>query len=90
MSLRHFALTPMPFETPAHTDERFESNAPREAEARLHHLIALKGIGLITGEVGSGKTTVCRHIASALHPRLHRVGYLSLTTGNVVVCHVVP
>ena len=84
MSLRHFALTPMPFETPAHTAERFESNAPREAEARLHHLIALKGIGLITGEVGSGKTTVCRHIASALHPRLHRVGYLSLTTGNVL------
>ena len=84
MSLRHFALTPMPFETPAHTDERFESNARREAEARLHHLIALKGIGLITGEVGSGKTTVCRHIASALHPGLHRVGYVSLTTGNVL------
>ena len=38
----------------------------------------------LTGEVGSGKTTVCRHIASALHPRLHRVGYLSLTTGNVL------
>ena len=84
MSLRHFALTPMPFETPAHTDERFASNARREAEARLHHLIELKGIGLITGEVGSGKTTVCRHIASALHPGLHRVGYVSLTTGNVL------
>ena len=73
-----------PTSSPAHTDERFESNARREAEARLHHLIELKGIGLITGEVGSGKTTVCRHIASALHPGLHRVGYLSLTTGNVL------
>ena len=52
--LRHFALTRLPFETPAHTDELFESNARREAEARLHHLIELKGIGLITGEVGSG------------------------------------
>ena len=66
MYLRHFALTRLPFETPAHTDELFESNARREAEARLHHLIELKGIGLMTGEVGSGKTTVCRHIASAL------------------------
>ena len=84
MYLRHFALTRMPFETPAHTDELFESNARREAEARLHHLIELKGIGLITGEVGSGKTTVCRHIASALHPGLYRVGYVSLTTGNVL------
>ena len=49
MYLRHFALTRMPFETPAHTDERFASNARREAEARLQHLVELKGIGLITG-----------------------------------------
>ena len=84
MYLRHFALTRLPFETPAHTDELFESNSRREAEARLHHLIELKGIGLITGEVGSGKTTVCRHVAQALHPSLHRVGYVSLTTGNVL------
>ena len=54
MYLRHFALTRLPFETPAHTDELFESNARREAQARLHHLIELKGIGLMTGEVGSG------------------------------------
>ena len=42
MYLRHFAFTRMPFETPAETDERFESNARREAEARLGHLIELK------------------------------------------------
>ena len=84
MYLRHFALTRLPFETPTHTDELFESNARREAEARLHHLIELKGIGLLTGEVGSGKTTVCRHVAAALHPGLYRVGYVSLTTGNVL------
>ena len=48
MYLRHFALTRLPFETPVHTDELFESNARREAEARLHHLVELKGIGLIT------------------------------------------
>ena len=42
MYLRHFALTRMPFETPAHTDELFESSARREAQARLHHLIELK------------------------------------------------
>ena len=84
MYLRHFALTRLPFETPAHTDELFESNARREAETRLQHLVELKGIGLLTGEVGSGKTTVCRNVAAALHPGLHRVGYVSLTTGNVL------
>ena len=59
MYLRHFALTRLPFETPAHTDELFESNSRREAEARLHHLIELKGIGLLTGEVGSRLAPPC-------------------------------
>ena len=35
MYLRHFALTGLPFETPPHTDELFESNSRREAEARV-------------------------------------------------------
>ena len=84
MYLRHFALTGLPFETPAHTDELFESNSRREAEARLQHLIELRGIGLLTGEVGSGKTTVCRHVTSTLHPGQYRIYYVSLTTGNVL------
>ena len=84
MYQRHFAFTRLPFETPAETDELFQSNARREAEARLGHLIELRGIGMLTGEVGSGKTTVCRHLAGQLHPGLYRVHYVSLTTGNVL------
>ena len=84
MYLRHFAFTRMPFETPAEADELFESNASREAEARLGHLIELRGIGLPAGEAGSGKTTVCRHLTAQLHPGLHRVHYVSLTTGSVL------
>ena len=48
MAISGVAVTRLPFETPAHTDELFESNARREAEARLQHLIELKGIGLLT------------------------------------------
>ena len=84
MYQKHFALTRLPFETPAQTDGLFESSARREAEARLGHLIGLRGIGLLTGEVGSGKTTVCRHLTAGLHPGLYRVHYVSLTTGNVL------
>jgi len=84
MYLRHFAFTRLPFETPAQTDELFESAARREAEARLGHLIELKGIGMLTGEVGAGKTTVCRHLTAQLHPGLYRVHYVSLSTGNVL------
>ena len=90
MYLRHFAFTRLPFENDLAADELFESAAHREAEARLKHLVELRGIGpdaqrrRSPGEVGSGKTTVCRHVAAGLHPGLHRVYYVSLTTGNVL------
>ena len=84
MYQRHFAFAHLPFENDLETDRLFESNAHREAEARLKHLVELRGIGLLTGEVGVGKTTVCRHVTTALHPGLHRVYYVSLTTGTVL------
>ena len=84
MYLRHFAFTRFPFEHTLETDELYESQSRREAEARLKHLIELRGIGLLTGEVGAGKTTVCRHITANLHPGLYRVYYVSLSTGNVL------
>ena len=84
MYLRHFAFTRFPFETNLHADELFASAARREAEARLKHLLDLRGIGLLTDEVGCGKTTVCRHVTSTLHPGRFRVFYVSLSTGNVL------
>ncbi len=45
MYQRHFALTRLPFQTPAQTDELFESASRRDAEARLGHLIELRGMG---------------------------------------------
>ena len=84
MYLSHFSLTHFPFERTLHSDELFASSAAREAQARLHHLVELRGIGLVTGEVGSGKTTACRQLAAVLHPGLYRVFYVPLSTGNVM------
>lgn len=84
MYLRHFAFTRFPFENSLQADELYPSDARREAEARLKHLIELRGIGLLTGEVGSGKTTICRQVTAGLHPGKYRVYYVSLTTGNVL------
>jgi type II secretory pathway predicted ATPase ExeA len=84
MYLMHFGLTHFPFERVLHPDELFVSSTTREAGVRLNHLVELRGIGLITGEVGSGKTSVCRQLASTLHPGLHRLFYVPLSTGNVL------
>ena len=84
MYRKHFALTHFPFDLNLQPDELFASATLAEAEARLKHLLELRAIGLVTGEAGSGKTTVCRKIASNLHPGLYRVFYVPLSTGNVM------
>lgn len=84
MYLAHFGFTHYPFDRALQPDELYGSAAAREAQARLKHLIELRGIGLITGEVGSGKSTVCRQLCAALHPGLHRLFYVALSTGNVL------
>jgi len=61
----------------------FPSASSRELGVRLAHLLELRGIGLATGEVGSGKTTSTRMVVTALHTGRHRVFYVQLTTGNV-------
>lgn len=84
MYREHFALTCHPFAKDIDTDALFASRACQELEARLDHLIELRGIGLVTGDPGSGKTTVCRKVAEKLHKGLHRVYYLPNSTGNVM------
>jgi len=82
MYLKHFALTHFPFDHTLAAPSLFAANAQAEAEIRLKHLLELRGIGLLTGEPGSGKTTLCRRLTDALHPGLYRAVYVPLTTGS--------
>lgn len=84
MYRKHFGLTCYPFAENLAPEDLFAGSAQREAEARLGHLLDLRGIGLVTGEVGSGKTTLCRKVSSSLHAGLYRVFYVPLSTGNVM------
>jgi type II secretory pathway predicted ATPase ExeA len=84
MYKEHFGLTHYPFGKSPEPDELFESKAMQQAAARLRHLVELRGIGLITGEPGSGKTTACRKLIDGLHDGLFRVFYVPLSTGNIM------
>jgi general secretion pathway protein A len=84
MYRKHFAFAAFPFDPGPEPDALFASASLAEAEARLKHLLDLRGIGLVTGEAGCGKTTVCRKVAAELHPGLYRVFYIPLSTGNVM------
>ena len=79
----YYGLTRHPFEKDLTPDELFVSAEAKELEARLNYLLQLRGIGLITGEVGSGKTSICRKVATQLNTGLYKVFYVPLTTSNV-------
>ena len=83
MYRKYYGLTRHPFEKDLTPEELFVSAEAKELEARLHYLLQLKGIGLITGEVGSGKTSICRKVATRLNTGLYKVFYVPLTTSNV-------
>ena len=61
MYLEHFGLREAPFRITPHT-EFFFSGANRGAtlEALLYAITAGEGMVKVTGEVGSGKTMLCR------------------------------
>ncbi len=84
MYIKHFAMTHFPFDYTLESTELFSISTQNEAMVRLKHLLELRGIGLLTGEPGSGKTTLCRQFTDALHTGLYRVIYVPLTTGNVM------
>jgi len=84
MYRKHFGLTQNPFAKNHQPDQLFASSASTELETRLHYLLQLCGIGLLTGEAGSGKTTICRKVCATLHSGRFRVFYVALSTGNVM------
>jgi len=84
MYRKHFALTRHPFDKDLAAEDLFETQALAELTVRLEHLLDMRGLGLITGESGSGKTTAVRRLVAGLNTGLHRVLYVTLTTGNVM------
>lgn len=84
MYRKHFGLTRHPFDKEIAPEEIFASSGAKELDARLRYLFDLRGVGLVTGECGAGKTVLVRRATSALHNGLHRVFYVALSTGNVM------
>jgi type II secretory pathway predicted ATPase ExeA len=71
----HWGFTIMPFGPAIPVSALFGSAAHQEAVARLRWLISARGLGLLTGEVGSGKTAAVRAAASLDRSR-HTLIYL--------------
>ena len=78
----YYSLNHSPFSK--ETSVGFASKGFSEARARLQYLQRVRGIGLLTGEPGAGKTFVLKAFADELNPSLFKVIYFPLSTGTVM------
>lgn len=67
----YFGFKKPPFSKELKTEQLMESYDSREAMARLNHIRQHRGLFCLTGEPGSGKTSVLRKFVSSLNPQTH-------------------
>jgi len=82
MYRKYFGLTGLPFDKEIPAEDLFVSAAMQELSVRLGYLVEMNGIGLLTGDPGSGKTCAARAMTARLHVGLYKVLYVPLSTGN--------
>jgi type II secretory pathway predicted ATPase ExeA len=78
MYLQHFGLTEAPFKITPHTEFFFSGASRGETlEALLYSITSGEGIVKVTGEVGAGKTMLCRVLMERLPPSVETI-YLAV------------
>jgi type II secretory pathway predicted ATPase ExeA len=73
----YYGFTQTPFTRAVALATLFGSEQHQELLARLRYLVGSRGFGLVTGEVGSGKSTAVRALASSLDGTRNPVLYVS-------------
>jgi len=65
---QHFGLTSLPFRRDPSGEHFYESSGHQEALTRLQFVIREKSFGMLSGEVGAGKSTVIRRLVEGVDP----------------------
>lgn len=78
-----YSFSKQPFSKELSSADTFMSGSFKEGCARLEYLKNSRGIGMLTGDPGCGKTTLLRKFAASLNPSLYKVIYFPLSTVSV-------
>ena len=79
-----FGLNKQPFGADINLNEILKTAELIDVKERFDYVIRLGAIGLITGEVGSGKSTAIRYAAEHLHPSEYKSLYLTASSGAIM------
>ena len=79
-----FGFKKTPFSDSPDAKQLFASQAWNQVKTRLEFLAQHHGAGLITGEVGAGKSTAARVFTAALNTSLYKILYVHFSTGSAL------
>lgn len=80
----YFGLTSLPFDKSINPDQIFLSSSAQELKSRLEYIKNIRGLMLLTGEPGTGKTTILRTFVDSLSKSSYHSFYIPLSTLNVL------
>ena len=73
-----------PFRADIGTKEILQTSQLAAAGSRFEYAVGLGAVYLITGEIGSGKSTAIRYLLNGLHPSEYKIVYVTATTGSIL------
>ncbi|MCZ6625012.1 MAG: ATP-binding protein [Deltaproteobacteria bacterium] len=79
-----FGLHREPFSSELKIEEIITTPALEAVTERFDYVLRLGAIGLLTGEVGAGKSTALRWASSRLHPAQYHILWLTASGGSIL------
>lgn len=84
MFTQFFGLTYNPFAKEFDVSQTYESHDMKEFKSRFKYIQSSRGIFLLIGEPGTGKSTALRNVTASLNPGLYMPCYFTLSTVTVM------
>lgn len=79
-----FGLAREPFTANLELDGILQTDALQAVSQRVEYVMRIGAIGLVTGEVGAGKSTALRWTTGQLHPSKYKVLWVTATSGSIL------
>jgi len=79
-----FGFSKNPFSSDLRVDEILQTDALKSLIKRFEYALEIGGIVLITGDIGSGKSTGLRYAITRLHPSEYRIFYITASSGSIL------
>lgn len=79
-----FELQSEPFTADLALEQILLTDGLKALEQRIHYATRTGAVALVTGEIGSGKSTALRYVTDSLHPAQHLCLYVTATSGSIL------